>query len=83
MASGAQAHVFWNLGQFAGFRDRGIQDWVMIPVDDQALIALLLHQRGVERFRQDATKPCDPDIPRDVAYILGFRNAEPAERMRR
>jgi hypothetical protein len=86
MASFAQAHVSWNLGQFADFQDRGAEGWGTVPAHDQARIALLLRQRGVERFRQDARSLGDPDIRSDGIQILGFWNgfwnAEPAERLR-
>ena len=66
MASFAQAHVSWNLGQLADFRDRGVEGWGTVPAHDLR-IALLLRQRGVECFRQDARNLGDLDIPGDVA----------------
>ena len=67
MASFAQAHVSWNLGQFADFWDRDVEGWGAVPAHDQPRISLLLRQRGVERFRQDARNLGAPDIPGDVA----------------
>jgi hypothetical protein len=41
--------------------------WGAVPAHDQPRISLLLRQRGVERFRQDARNLGAPDIPGDVA----------------
>jgi hypothetical protein len=73
-----QAHISWYRRELADFQDRRLRARRAVAVDDKARI-VLLYQGGVERVRDHAAEPGDADVPGDVAFALGFRNAEPAE----
>src|SRR6266446_1756839 len=73
-----QAHISWYRRELADFQDRRLRARRAVAVDDKARI-VLLHQGGVERVRDHAAEPGDADVPGDVAFALGFRNAEPTE----
>src|SRR6266436_3024827 len=73
-----QAYISWYRRELAAFQDRRLRARRAVAVDDKARI-VLLHQGGVERVRDHAAEPGDADVPGDVAFALGFRNAEPTE----
>jgi hypothetical protein len=76
-----QAYVSWYRRKLADFEGRSLRARHAVAVDDKARI-VLLHQGGVERVRDQAAGCRDADVPRDVAFALGFRNTEPTERAR-
>src|SRR5229473_2484233 len=73
-----QAYISWYRRELAAFQDRRLRARRAVAVDDKARI-VLLHQGGVERVRDHAAEPGDADVPGDVAFALGFWNAEPME----